>query len=154
MPSRGPRTERAAAVPVRLFVDSGAWIALRSRRDQHHAEADRLFREALQRRIALLTTNLVIAEAHRLTLFRAGLQPALLALERIDASKSVTMYFPTADDHAAARRWLSRMAPRPITYTDAVSFAVMEATACTHALGFDQDFAAAGFTLWRGSRLP
>jgi predicted nucleic acid-binding protein len=30
-----------------------------------------------------------------------------------------------------------------------MSFAVMEATRCAHVLGFDQDFVAAGFTLWR-----
>jgi predicted nucleic acid-binding protein len=29
-----------------------------------------------------------------------------------------------------------------------VSFAVIEATKCTHVLGFDRDFAAAGFELW------
>jgi predicted nucleic acid-binding protein len=148
LPNRRPRTARAAAAPARLFVDSGAWIALRSRRDQYHAEADRLFREALRSRIPLVTTNLVIAEAHRLTLFRAGVEPALRALERIDTSPSVTIHFPTADEHAAARRWIERIAPRPVTYTDAVSFAVMEAIACRHVLGFDQDFAAAGFTLW------
>jgi len=150
LPSRGHRIGRAPAAPPRLFVDSGAWIALRSRRDQHHVEADRLVREALARRIGLVTTNLVVAETHRLTLFRAGLQPALRALELIDASTSVTIHFPTADDHAVARRWLERMAPRPVTYTDAVSFAVMEASRCRHVLGFDEDFAAAGFTLWRG----
>jgi predicted nucleic acid-binding protein len=150
LPSRAPRTARAAAAPGRLFVDSGAWIALRSRRDQHHADADRLVRDALQRRIPLLTTSLVIAETHRLTLFRAGFQPARRLLDPIDASPSVTVHFPTAEDHAAGRRWLDRLAPRPVTYTDAVSFAVMEATGCRHVLGFDQDFAAAGFSLWRG----
>jgi predicted nucleic acid-binding protein len=149
LPSRRQRAKRDAA-PARLFVDSGAWIALRSRRDQHHADADRLFREALSRRIRLLTTSLVLAETHRLTLFRAGSRAALRALERIDASPSVTVRFPTAEDHAAAIRWLGRMAPRPLTYTDAVSFAVMEADACAYVLGFDQDFAAAGFRLWRG----
>jgi predicted nucleic acid-binding protein len=148
LPSHRLRTARAGG-PVRLFVDSGAWIALRSRRDQHHAEADRLFREALSRRVALVTTSLVIAEVHRLTLFRAGVAPAFRALERIDASPSVTVHFTTAEDHAAARRWLERLAPRPVTYADAVSFAVMEAGRCTHVLGFDQDFAAAGFTLWQ-----
>ena len=150
MPRRRHPTARAAAAPARLFVDSGAWIALRSRRDQHHAEAERLFREALSRRVPLFTTNLVIAEAHRLTLYRAGGRPALRALELIDASPSVTIRFPTADDHAAAIRWLGRMAPRPLSYTDAVSFAIMEADACGHVLGFDGDFAAAGFILWRG----
>jgi predicted nucleic acid-binding protein len=150
LPNPGRRTARAAAAPARLFVDSGTWIALRSRRDQHHGEADRLVREALSRGIRLFTTNLVLAETHRLTLFRAGAQPALRALELIDVSPSVTVHFPDADDHAAARRWLARMTPRPITYTDAVSFAVMEANGCGHVLGFDQDFAVAGFTLWRG----
>ena len=62
----------------------------------------------------------------------------------------MTIRFPTADNHPAAIRWLGHMAPRPLTYTDAVSFAVMEEDACDHVLGFDQDFAAAGFTLWRG----
>lgn len=142
---------RAAKPPAgrreRLFVDSGAWIALRSRRDQHHAAADRAFRDAIARRVPLVTTNLVVAEIFRLTLFRAGREPALRALDRIDASPSVTVHFATADDHAAARRWLDRLA-RPVTYTDAVSFAVIEATKCTRVLGFDEDFAAAGFELW------
>jgi predicted nucleic acid-binding protein len=150
LPSPPPRTARVAA-PARLFVDSGAWIALRSRRDQHHAEADRLFREAIAHGIPLFTTNLVVAETHRLTLFRAGFAPAVRALERLDASPSVTIHFASADDHAAARRWIERLAPRPVTYADAVSFAAMEATRCRHALSFDGDFAAAGFVLWRGT---
>jgi predicted nucleic acid-binding protein len=125
---------------------------LRSRRDQHHAAADRAFRLAIERRIPLLTTNLVLAEIHRLTLFRAGREAALRALERIDASPSVTIRFATHDDHLVARRWLGRVAPRPVTYTDAVSFAVMEATKCTHVLGYDEDFAVAGFDLWAEAR--
>ena len=98
--------------------------------------------------IPLITTNLIIAEVYRLTLFRAGRKPALRLLERIDASPGVTVHFATGDDHAAARRWLERLAPRPVTYTDAVSFAVVEATKCTQVLAFDQDFAAAGFETW------
>lgn len=147
MPSRLPVTAHAAA-PVRLFVDSGAWIALRSSRDQHHAEADLLFREAIRRRIPLVTTNLIIAEIHRLTLFRAGVEPALRVFDRIEASTSI--HFATAKDHEEARRWLERLSPRPITCTDAVSFAVMANAKCQHVLGFGQDFVAAGFHLWRG----
>ena len=149
MPRRRPPTAPTAAAPPSLFVDSSAWIALRSQRDQHHAEADRLFREALTRRIPLLTTSLVVAETHRLTLFRAGVQPARRFLELIDESPSVTIQFPAAADHAAARGWLERLGSRPVNYTDAVSFAVMQAADCGHALAFDQDFAVAGFTLWR-----
>jgi len=143
---------RGAGDPGRLFVDSGAWIALRSRRDQHHAEADRLFRRALTGRIPLVTTNLVLSEVHRLTLFRAGVRPALRLLDRIGASQRVTVHFASAEHHGAARRWLERLAPRPVTYTDAVSFAVMEQLGCRHVLAFDQDFAVAGFELWDARR--
>lgn len=147
MPGRARRTARETA--VRLFVDSGAWIALRSRRDQHHAEADRAFRAAVERSIPLVTTNLVIAEVHRLTLFRVGVDAAMRALDRVDASPSVTMHHAGSEDHRAARRWFEHLAPKPITYTDAVSFAVMQRTACSHVLGFDDDFVAAGFERWR-----
>lgn len=97
----------------------------------------------------MVTTNLVVAETHRLTLFRVGHDAAQRALDRLDATSRATIHFATAADHAAARRWLARLAPRLITYTDAVSFAVMEATRCRHFLGFDDDFAAAGFTRFR-----
>ncbi len=69
----------------------------------------------------------------------------------IAASASITVHFGTLDDHAAALGWLERLMPRPTAYTDAVGFAVIEATGCSHVLGFDDDFAAAGFSLWNGS---
>ena len=144
MPSRPRRIARAAD---RLFVDSSAWIALRSRRDQYHEAADRAFRAAIEQSVPLVTTNLVVAEVHRLSLFRAGHEAAQRALDCIDASPSVSVHFATGDDHVAARRWLQRLAPRPITYTDAISFAVIEATKCNRVLSFDRDFAAAGFEL-------
>jgi predicted nucleic acid-binding protein len=147
LPSRQRPIAHDAA---RLFVDSGAWLALRSQRDQNHLAADRAFRAAVERSIPLVTTDLVLAELHRLTLFRAGYEPALRALERIDASRSVTIHFATSADHVLACEYLERLAPRPVTYTDAVSFAVMRVTKCTHVLGFDEDFTVAGFELWRG----
>jgi predicted nucleic acid-binding protein len=90
----------------------------------------------------------LIAETHRLTLSRAGLRAALRGLEQIGASRSVTVHFPTAAEHAVARDWLERLAPLPVTYTDGVSFAVMGAVRCTAALSFDRDFLAAGFQRW------
>ena len=95
-----------------------------------------------------MTTSLVVAETHRLTLFRAGAPAARRFLELIDASQRVTIVYPAAPEHVAACRWLDRLGGRPVTYTDAVSFAVMETVRCTHVLGFDSDFAAAGFTVW------
>src|SRR5262249_60327063 len=100
-PLPGPRPPPGPPPPpAGLFVDSSAWIALRSQRDQHHDEADQLFRDAIVRRIPLLTSNLVIAETHRLTLFRAGVQAARRFLDLVDESPSVRVHLPTAADHA------------------------------------------------------
>ncbi len=147
MPNGRHRTA-VGSRPARVFVDSGAWIALFSARDQHHATADHGFREALSRRIRLLTTNLVLAEVHRLLLFRAGIEPASRALDRIEASALITVEFAGAAHHRSARGWLERLHDQPITYTDAVSFAVMESAGCRTAMSFDHDFVLAGFSLW------
>ena len=142
-PSRGKKTieSRGAAL-----IDSGAWIALFSARDQHHIEAERLFREAIAGQAPLLTTNLVVAEVHRLLLFRAGQRAAAAALDRIEASPRVRIEFATDAHHQAARTWVEKLAPHPVTYTDAVSFAMMESVGCAEALSFDNDFVIAGFT--------
>jgi predicted nucleic acid-binding protein len=136
---------RAGLAPV--LVDSGVWIALASAGDQHHAAADAAMHAAVGTRTTLLTTSLILAEVHRFLLFHAGIRPAALMLERIDASPSVTVVFPDAGHDAAARRWLARFADQRITYTDAVSFAVMQSHRCAAALSFDHDFVVAGFAI-------
>jgi predicted nucleic acid-binding protein len=134
--------------PSRLFVDSGGWIALVSAGDGHHAEADQMFRAAVARRLHLFTTNLVVAEVHCFILFRAGIRPAAAVLDRINASRLVSIEFVSAAHHRAARAWLERLRDQVITYTDAVSFAVMDAARCGVAISFDHDFISAGFRLW------
>jgi uncharacterized protein len=133
-----------------LFVDSSAWIALFSARDQNHGEADRLFRAAVSGNIPLFTTNLVVAEVHRLLLFRAGARPAQSALDRISSSEHVRIEFPGPEEHRGARAWLQRLDRVSLTYTDAVGFAVMESLRCRFAISFDQHFEVAGFVLWSG----
>ncbi|HJQ83302.1 MAG TPA: PIN domain-containing protein [Candidatus Binatia bacterium] len=146
---KGRRLTAGGDVAGPVFVDSGAWLALAHARDGRHEEADRLFREAAGGPVPLITSNLVIAEVHRLLLFRAGPRVAGAFLDQIDKSRLLRLVFVTAAHHAAARAWLGRLAGEAITYTDAVSFGVMQAERCRAVLGFDRHFVAAGFELWR-----
>jgi len=157
----------------RLFVDSSAWIALLSARDRHHGEADAMFRRAAAQRPderpVVLVRDLPGAVVE-LELLERGERPVALLDEREpvlrlgrgcvepvvprrEASPLTVVEFATAEHHRAARLWLERLRGRPVNYTDAVSFAVMEATRCAAAMSFDRDFARAGFRLYRG-RLP
>lgn len=135
-----------------VLVDSGAWIALLSARDQHHLEAEELFERAAREGVPLLTTNLILAEVHRFVLFRAGIRAASTALGHIESSALVQIEFATAGHHRAALEWLGRFADQRFTYTDAVSFAVMRSARCRAVLGFDRDFAIAGFSFWGDGR--
>lgn len=123
-------------------------------RDGLHARATKVIRDALARRIQLVTTNLVLAEVQRLLVHRVGPEAGRRFLERVDASPSLEIYYATEDDHAGARQWLEQLADHHLTYTDAVSFAVLERSKRMGVLTFDADFTTAGFTPWTGDPSP
>ena len=133
-----------------MFVDSSGWLALLHLRDRRHREADVAVRAAVSRRIPLFTTNLVVAEVHRLLLHRVGAGAAGVFLDRIDTSAEVEVVFATSSHHEAARAWLTKLADQAITYADAVSFAAMDGRGCRSAISFDRDFSIAGFQLFTG----
>ncbi len=137
-----------------MLVDSCAWIALVRSNDQHHAEADQLFRRAIGERVELVTTNLIVAEVHRFLLFHIGILPAAIFLDRIDASPLLAMHFVSAPEHQRARDWLSKLDDQKISYTDATSFAVMEEHPCSAVMTFDADFLIAGFQRWQTPEYP
>ena len=108
-----------------------------------------MYRAAAARRARRLPTNLILAEVHRFVLFRAGIGPAAHALDRIEASRLVAIAFATRAHHQRAREWLEKPKDQRISYTDAVSLAVMQAAGCRTAMSFDHDFETAGYVLWR-----
>ena len=57
--------------------------------------------------------------------------------------------FAAPTHHRGARGWLARLDDQRISYTDAVSFALMQAERCRHVMSFDHDFVLAGFALFR-----
>jgi uncharacterized protein len=151
LPRNNPAIEKAAGRHS-IFVDTSAWIALFSRRDQHHYDADRMFRMIVASRRQLFTSNLVLAEIHRLLLYRAGSKAANAALEKIEASSLVAIEFADSKRHKSAINRLRKLNEHEISYTDAVSFSMMETVNCREAFSYDHHFEAAGFDILNGSR--
>ncbi|HKY37173.1 MAG TPA: PIN domain-containing protein [Polyangiaceae bacterium] len=128
-----------------MFVDTSAWIALVSAHDREHTLVDSAVQAAVATGIRLLTTNLVVAEAQRLILFRAGRAAARAFLEHLTRSRATAIHFVSRDNHRSALEWLDRLPDQELTYTDAVSFAVMISKRCKAALTLDKHFSVAGF---------
>lgn len=129
-------------------------MALFSRRDQHHETAEQTFRAVVATKRQLFTTNLILAETHRLVLHRAGIRAASAALAKIEAGPLVQIEFAGARHHQSAKKWMDQLKDHPITYTDAVSFAAMEAKGCTQAITYDRHFQLAGFGDVASGTLP
>lgn len=145
MPKKNRHTAREQSADS-AFVDTSAFIALLSSRDQYHTQAEQLFRKAAASKKLLLTSNLILAEVHRLVLYRAGVRAAAAVLGRIESSSLIRIEFATASHHKAAKNWLQNLSGHAISYTDAVSFAVMNSAHCAEAITFDDHFRVAGFT--------
>ncbi len=128
------------------FVDTSAFIALLSSRDRYHVQAEQTFREAVASKRTLLTTNLILAEVHRLVLHRVGVRAAAAALNKVESSPLIKVEFATVAHHYSAKEWIAKLSDYSISYTDAISFAVMEAAHCADAIAFDRHFQIAGFT--------
>lgn len=85
----------------------------------------------------LTATNLVIAELQRLILHWAGVTTALQALDRIESSTRVSIICAIETHHASAEAWLAQSFEYQMTYTDAVSFAVMKGSHCAGFMSLD-----------------
>ena len=126
-----------------IFVDTSFWVALRNRRDPHHADAATLLEGHAND--TLLTTNHVRGETWTFLRRRAGHASAVAFLDALDASPRVRIEPVDTDAESVALAWLRVRDEREYSFVDATSFAVMRARRITDALAFDGDFTAAGF---------
>jgi predicted nucleic acid-binding protein len=127
-----------------IFVDTSFWVALRNRRDSHHADALGL----LERHggTPLVTSDHVRGETWTFLRRRSGHGAAVDFIDALQGSPRVDVLFAGEDVEVEALRWLRRHDEREYSFVDATSFALMRSRRMRDALAFDGDFAAAGFT--------
>ncbi len=126
-----------------IFVDTSFWVALRNRRDAHHAAAAILAERTSG--AALVTSNHVRGETWTYLRKKAGHGSAVAFLDALAASPRVRVATVGPDQEEAALAWLRVHDERPYSFVDATSFVLMRAMRIREALAFDGDFAAAGF---------
>lgn len=139
-----PRTIYERAV---LF-DTGALEAITDRRDQYHQQAiECLF---MLRRLSypLYVTTLTISETYRRLLYKPYVhkQRAFSFLDYI-YDGSVNIERPTEEDEVKAIGYVRRFYDQDITFTDAISMAIMIRLGIRKVFSFDRHFALLGFQI-------
>ena len=125
-----------------IFVDTGMFLGLYHKRDQHHADAHRIWRAVKAPRI---TSNHVIDEVATGLARLAGYLESAGQVEHLYASQAVDIVSSTREDELEAIRWMRKYAGQYVSFTDCVSFALMRRCGVDKALTFDRHFRDAGF---------
>ena len=131
-----------------VFVDTSGWLASASSRENHHAAVATVYDDLVSRRVRLVTTNLVVAEMHILTVREVGPAAGCRLLDAIYADPLYTVISVSRElESAATDRWLRPYSDHRFSLADAVSFEVMRTERIGEALALDHHFEVAGYKL-------
>lgn len=130
---------------VRVFVDTGAWIALYVQDDGRHQAAVAAWKSLQAARARLFTSNHVLDEAVTRVRNLGGHALAVRFGKTLLASQAIERLYVDADVENDAWDWFVRFDDQLLSFTDCTSFALMRAHQVGLAFTFDTDFSKAGF---------
>ncbi|MBI1923125.1 type II toxin-antitoxin system VapC family toxin [Candidatus Poribacteria bacterium] len=136
-----------------IFVDTGAWIALSDRRDQHHADAIAIYTRLKQRKERLLTTDYLIDETVtrlRYDLSHSAAVKFLDFIERTEKTGVLTVVRIDETLFQEAKTLFRQYDSAKLSFTDCTSVAVCQVYKISESFAFDQHFTMMGITLLRG----
>lgn len=123
-----------------IFVDASAWVALAETDDNRHAAAAEIYPYVLNEYQRQVTTNLVIAETYVILRNDLGHSAAFQFLEQTRNSPRLDRVHSTLELETRAEAILRQYDDQDFSYTDAVSFALMQARGIKAAFAFDKHF--------------
>ena len=130
----------------RIFIDTGAFLALEDESDQYHKEAIQFREQVLRKkRYELITTSYVLDETLTLVRFRIGIKASIDFSKKIRKSKVVKIVRVSREIEEKARDIFERYDDKDFSFTDCVSFVVMREMGIKETFAFDEHFNQMGF---------
>ena len=125
-----------------LFSDTSFLYAQADEADSDHLLVASIVEKALQQRRPIVVTTFIIVETHALILRRLGRDIAANWLQK--AYDSLIIIRPTEEDERRACEIIFAYSDKDFSFTDAISFAVMERLGITVTLSLDEHFVQFG----------
>jgi len=129
----------------KVFVDTGAFLALANPADRHHDAAVRCFGVLKASGTLFITTNFVLDETYTRLQRKAGLRVAITVGERIRADRKLKIFTVEGTLEKLAWEIFKHDQGHSFSYTDCTSFALMRRRKIAEAFAFDADFASFGW---------
>ena len=130
-----------------IYIDTGAFLARYLSHDQYHKQATPFWGQIYNDREFCSTSNFVLDETFTLLGRRSGYAFAAKRAKNIYASKLLTILRPTREDEIKAIEFFEKYAEHRVSFTDCISFVLMNREGIKRVFSFDTHFQRAGFTL-------
>lgn len=135
---------------MKVFVDTGAFIALMVSDDENHKSAKIFYMHATEKGTKFVTTNFVVSETMNYLRARVSHNIAVIFKENLKKSSLFEIITMTPTIEEAAFTIFKQYADKDFSFTDCASFAVMKSLKLNNAFAFDKHFEQYG----NFSRLP
>ena len=132
-------------MPKRIFIDSSAFLALEDESDEHHEEAIR-FRDhdLLSGNYEFITTSYILDETLTLIRSRLGILPSINFSKKIRKSQIVKILSVTKEEEEKALDLFEKYDDKTFSFTDCISFVMMQDLGIHEAFTFDEHFVQMG----------
>jgi predicted nucleic acid-binding protein len=137
----------------RVFIDTGAFVALRNRAELEHVRAREALRDLVESGARLFTSNYILAETYTALLVRVGREEAIAWGTAFRSGRVVE--FIRIDEPIEDEAWSILVSHRDKTwsYVDATSFALMDREGVDEAFSFDRHFVQRGLRIYPTARV-
>jgi len=135
---------------MKLFVDTGAFIALTDADDENHKAAAACYRNAKEKGMRFVTTNFVVCETMNYLRARISHRIAVLFRENLKKSGFIEIVRVTPSIEDAAFTIFKQYTDKDFSFTDCTSFSIMRSLKLKSTFAFDKHFEQ----FERISRLP
>ena len=130
-----------------IFLDTAYFKALIDKKDEFHKQAVKKWKSIAQKDVKLITTNFVLDETFTLVKVKCGLNAVIEFRNRLAAGlKRMKIIRTLLIDEEKAWDWFLKDWSN-LSFTDCVSFAVMERLELKRVATFDRHYSKAGFTI-------
>lgn len=133
-------------IRIMIFLDTGAFLARFIQKDQYHLQAVKSWKKIQKDSEKCATSNFVLDETLTLLGRRAGYQFAYERARNIYASKALLILRPDQNDEIAALDYFSKYGDHAISFTDCISFTLMDRMRIKRVFTFDKHFSWAGYS--------
>lgn len=128
---------------MNVLVDTSGFLALLDADDEHHEQAQYVWRQLVNERARLFCTSYVLVETAALIQNRLGMSQLLAFHEKV--FPFLRIIWVDSPLHAAGIAAVLTANRRQLSLVDCVSFAAMRENGINHAFAFDMHFEEQGF---------